>query len=112
MVTGQKKQEGFARPYPSVCSMTMGNRGSSAHSFDGIYHAFIGRWTLGLSPASLMLAYADWLSHLSIAPAKQAELLQKALRKFTRIFLYACKCAAGQDAHGAVCIEPLPQDQR
>lgn len=90
----------------------MGNRGNSAHSFDRIYHAFIGRWTLGLSPASLMLAYADWLSHLSIAPAKQAELLQKALRKFTRIFHYACKCAAGQDDHETVCIEPLPQDQR
>ena len=59
-----------------------------------------------------MLAYADWLSHLGIAPAKQAELLQKALRKFTRFFLYSCKCAVNQDANGSVCIEPLPQDKR
>ena len=90
----------------------MERRGDTAHSFDRIYHACIGRGTLGLSPASLMLAYADWLAHLSIAPAKQGELVQKALRKYTRFFLYACKCAAGHDAHEAVCIEPLPQDKR
>ena len=84
----------------------------TALSFDRIYHAFIGRGTLGLSPASLLLAYADWIAHLSIAPAKQAELVQKALRKYTRFFLYACKCAASQDARDAVCIEPLPQDKR
>jgi polyhydroxyalkanoate synthase len=59
-----------------------------------------------------MLAYVDWLAHLSIAPAKQAELVQKALRKYTRFFLYACKCAADHEAHEAVCIEPLPQDKR
>jgi len=96
--------------------MNMERRDGTAHSFDRIYHAFIGRGTLGLSPASLMLAYADWLAHLSIAPAKQAELWQKALRKFTRFFLYACKCAAtDQNANKgacAVCIEPLPQDKR
>jgi polyhydroxyalkanoate synthase len=90
----------------------MERREGTAHTFDRIYHAFIGRGTLGLSPASLMLAYADWIAHLSIAPAKQAELVQKALRKYTRFFLYACKCAACQDSHEPVCIEPLPQDKR
>ena len=90
----------------------MERREGTAHTFDRIYHAFIGRGTLGLSPASLMLAYADWIAHLSIAPAKQAELVQKALRKYTRFFLYACKCAACQDSHDPVCIEPLPQDKR
>ena len=59
-----------------------------------------------------MLAYTDWFVHLAIAPAKQAELLQKALRKYVRLFLYSCNCATHQDANGGVCIEPLPQDKR
>ena len=84
----------------------------SAHSFDRIFHAFIGRGSLGLSPAPLMLAYADWLAHLAIAPAKQAELQQKFLRKFARLSLYSCKCAINPEANEAVCIEPLPQDKR
>jgi len=92
--------------------MDMNRRSDSAHSFDRIFHAFIGRLTLGLSPASLMLAYTDWLTHLAIAPAKQAELLQKAARKFTRFFLYSCKCAGPLGGNEAVCIEPLPQDKR
>jgi len=92
--------------------MGMNRRSGSEHSFDRIFHACIGRVTLGLSPASLMLAYTDWLTHLAIAPAKQTELLQKAARKFTRFFLYSCKCAMPQGENETVCIEPLPQDKR
>ena len=69
--------------------------------------------TLGLSPAALMLAYFDWISHLQTAPAKQAELVQKAVRKATRLWLYACRCPGG-DSQGSCepCIEPLSQDKR
>jgi len=82
----------------------------TAHSIDRIFHAFMGQGTLGLSPASLMLAYFDWLLHLAVAPAKQVQLQQKALRKMARFLLYACKCAAYKCQ--AACIEPLPQDKR
>ncbi len=83
---------------------------AQADTLDRLTHAWMGRLTGWISPTSVLLAYADWVSHLSKAPGKQAMLAQKALRKTTRFALQA--------AHGAVdptvppCIEPLPQDHR
>lgn len=57
-------------------------------SMDKLVHSTISRFTLGVSPASLMLAYLDWLVHLRIAPAKQLELMQKAIRKAVRLYIY------------------------
>jgi polyhydroxyalkanoate synthase len=80
-------------------------------TLDRIVHAAMGRFTLGLSPASLLLAYSDWASHLLMAPGKQAELVQKATRKAIRFWLYAVRSA--RDPEGCPrCIEPLPQDNR
>ena len=82
-------------------------------TIDRIFHALQGRLTLGLSPASLMLAYFDWMSHLLAAPAKQGELAQKAVRKAIRLGLYTARSAArGTGKGGKPCIEPLPQDRR
>lgn len=82
----------------------------TAQSFDRLFHAFMGRATFGLSPASLLLAYYDWLLHLSISPAKQMELVQKALRKYLRWCRYCAACCMRADT--PACIEPLPQDRR
>jgi len=82
----------------------------SGTSLDRLIHAVMGRFTLGLSPASLMQAGSDWASHLAMAPGKQAELVQKAARKATRLWLYAVRRAS--EAETAPCIEPLPQDSR
>jgi poly[(R)-3-hydroxyalkanoate] polymerase subunit PhaC len=79
-------------------------------SMDKLVHSTISRFTLGISPAALMLAYLDWLVHLSIAPAKQLELVQKALRKAVRFYIYAVRCSSRPEAEP--CIEPLPQDKR
>jgi polyhydroxyalkanoate synthase len=79
-------------------------------SFDRMFHAWVGRMTLGLSPPALMLAYLDWLVHLAALPSKQAELSQKALRKALRLGLYSSKCAVNRTIQP--CIEPLPQDKR
>lgn len=50
---------------------------------DRAVHGFQGRFTAGLSPAALLLAYFDWLLHLLNSPGKQAGLaadfLQQAL---------------------------------
>jgi polyhydroxyalkanoate synthase len=35
----------------------------------------------GLSPASIGMAYYDWLAHLAVSPTKHAELASSALRK-------------------------------
>ena len=73
-------------------------------------HAAVGRATLGLSPAALALAYADWAVHLASSPGKQAHLVEKALRKAVRLGLYALRCAT--EPNTCPCIEPLPQDRR
>ncbi len=86
-------------PFPAITDST-----------DRLVHALQGRWTLGLSPASLMLAYLDWLVHLGNSPGKVNELTQNALAKGYRFGLYAGR-AATQQAHEPF-IEPLPQDTR
>ena len=69
----------------------------------------IGRLTSGISPASVIAAYTDWLTHLAGAPAKPAELTRKAQRKAIRLALYAAQSMAGDCPP---CIEPLAQDRR
>jgi Poly-beta-hydroxybutyrate polymerase N terminal/Poly-beta-hydroxybutyrate polymerase (PhaC) N-terminus len=69
----------------------------------------LGRYTLGISPAALSLAFHDWMTHLALAPGKQQELMDKALRKLHRFLLYASHAARGPCPE---CIEPLPQDTR
>jgi len=69
----------------------------------------LGRYTFGISPAALVLAFQDWLTHLALAPGKQQELVDKALRKLHRFALYAAHAARGPCP---ACIEPLPQDTR
>jgi polyhydroxyalkanoate synthase subunit PhaC len=71
--------------------------------------AHLARVTLGVSPASLMLAYADWLAHFLVDPDKHELLTRKAVRKWLRLVDYAGR-AAMTDC--PPCIEPLVQDRR
>jgi polyhydroxyalkanoate synthase len=77
---------------------------------DRMAHALQGRLTLGLSPATLLQAYGDWIIHLAMSPGKQAELVQKAARKLVRFALYLGRYAG--DRSTTPCIDPLPQDRR
>lgn len=78
--------------------------------FDRLLRAGLARYSLGLSPAALWLAYADWAIHLAASPGKRAELTEKGFRKLVRFIAYALSSAGRPDAEG--CIEPLPQDRR
>jgi polyhydroxyalkanoate synthase len=69
----------------------------------------VARLTNGLSPASLGLAYADWLSHLAMSPSKQTELLVSASRKALLWQQYAANCWHPQAAKG---VTPAPGDKR
>jgi len=71
--------------------------------------AQLARRTLGISPASLMLAYADWLAHFLIAPDKHELLARRALRQGQRLVAYAARAWSGDCPP---CIEPLVQDRR
>ena len=79
-------------------------------ALDRLVHANMGRLTGNLSPASVGNAFADWAFHLAISPGKQAELGVKALRKGTRLGIYALESAA--DPKTPPCIQPLPNDHR
>jgi polyhydroxyalkanoate synthase len=83
-------------------------------ALDRLLHAGLARYTMGLSPASLWLAYADWALHLLASPAKQQQLAQKGLRKAIRFANHVVShvVSAGGNAAGEPCIEPLPQDSR
>ncbi|MDW5377928.1 alpha/beta fold hydrolase [Halomonas sp. HP20-15] len=79
-------------------------------SLDRLVRASLAELTLGISPASAILTYLDWLSSLMLSPGTQAHLVQKAMKKQLRLTHWASHSAFDTDA--APCIEPLPQDRR
>jgi polyhydroxyalkanoate synthase subunit PhaC len=79
-------------------------------SLDPTTRATLARLTGGVSPVSIALASADWALHLALAPGKQVQLAEKALKKALRWGLFAY--AALRPDSCAPCIEPLPQDKR
>lgn len=48
-----------------------------AHSWDRLWHATMARSFQSISPGSITLAYADWLTHLQMYPARQNQLAVK-----------------------------------
>jgi polyhydroxyalkanoate synthase len=46
---------------------------------DRSFHASLARFTGGLSPAAMALAFADWQLHLLASPGKRASLAGQAL---------------------------------
>ncbi len=77
---------------------------------DRLFHAVMARFTGGISPGSLALAFADWAVHLSHSPGKQQKLQEKALRKAMRFGLYVMRQLSGHRC--GPCINPLVQDER
>lgn len=55
-------------------SSTISTSKVDKYAFDKILHAQISKITGWLSPSSFILAYFDWLSHLSMSPVKQYEI--------------------------------------
>lgn len=78
-------------------------------AIDRVSDALVAQYTGGFSPASLALAFLDWSAHLASAPGKRAELLDKAMRKTTKLCAHLLAAGKG-DAPS--CIEPLPGDDR
>jgi polyhydroxyalkanoate synthase len=97
-------------PEPPRISEELDPNTARAEVVDRLLHAWQGRLTRSLSPAGLMLPFADWAAHLANAPGKQAALMEKAARKWIRLGLYLSNLTANRET--APCIEPLPQDHR
>ena len=68
------------------------------------------RFTQGMSPASLSLAYLDWLIHLSHSPGKISELAENISRKTQALALWSTRAAV--DPNTPPLITPLAQDRR
>jgi polyhydroxyalkanoate synthase len=56
-------------------------------------------------------AYMDWAAHLAFSPGKQFQLIEKAIKKSSRLGNYAGRRMLHADGVEP-CIEPLPQDRR
>ncbi len=79
------------------------------NAIDRSYNAALAQLTGGLAPRVLTMAYFTWLIHLSTSPGKQSQLIEKGLRKLTRLFSCSVQSASGG---GKPFVEPLPQDHR
>ncbi|HEY7430374.1 MAG TPA: poly-beta-hydroxybutyrate polymerase N-terminal domain-containing protein, partial [Streptosporangiaceae bacterium] len=75
---------------------------------DRVLQAWLARFTGGLSPVSLGLAWFDWLAHLAMTPGRQAELVAQAWR--SAIALPGDALPGGGPV--AAAYEPRPQDPR
>ena len=80
------------------------------NSIDRVIHALEGRVSQGLAPASLLLAYYDWLVHLSNSPGKIGELIENALTKGANFSMWSAHSAFDKDSQSY--IEPLSGDRR
>ena len=80
------------------------------NSIDRVIHAIEGRYTSGMSPASLTLAYMDWLIHTSHSPGKMSEMRENMVRKCSAFTLWAAR--ASLDADAPPFIKSLPGDRR
>ena len=65
-----------------------------AEILDRLMHAWQGRLTLSMSPAALLLAFADWAIHLGECAGQAGGSGEKALRKWMRLRLYLASRAA------------------
>ncbi len=80
-------------------------------AFDRFLHTSMAK-IFGLSPASLAVAYFDWLTHLAIAPGKQVELAQSAGEKTVLLANYVAQQLQHGEEEPECCVYPLPQDRR
>ncbi|MGC9185826.1 MAG: PHA/PHB synthase family protein [Thiomonas sp.] len=83
---------------------------------DRAIHALSARATLGLSPAALGLAFADWAMHMTASPGKQASLAAQALQLQGQWLRYAAELGAhalrGDRTPCPDCITPPATDRR
>ena len=95
-------------PRPEIASET--HQQPESFETDRAFHAMLARLTGGISPVALSLAYIDWASHLALAPQRQMEIVQEALRTAAKFFEAAQHPSPDQGPWSL--IKPQPQDRR
>jgi poly[(R)-3-hydroxyalkanoate] polymerase subunit PhaC len=84
---------------------------SEPYPLDRAFHAMLARFTGGISPMALSLAWLDWSSHLAAAPQRQMEMARNVLRDTGR-FLEAVAHATSPEQKPWSVIEPQGRDRR
>ena len=82
---------------------------TDSYPLDRAFHAMLARFTGGISPVALSLAWLDWGAHLAAAPQHQMELSRKIFRDSGR-FLEAAARATSQEPWSV--IRPQGRDRR
>jgi len=82
---------------------------SESYPLDRAFHAMLARFTGGISPVALSLAWLDWSAHLAAAPERQMQMFRSGLRDTGR-FLQAVAHATSQKPWSV--IEPQGRDRR
>ena len=96
---------------PQVSPQAQGAEGVETYQADRALHAMLARLSGGISPAALLLAYLDWLSHLAASPQRQIEIAQEALVDAKR-FGEASQRFFSPGQGPWSLIKPQPQDKR
>ena len=82
---------------------------AAAKALDEAFHVQLSKISLGLSPISLALAYADWALHLAASPGRQLLLAQHAMALSEQALSNSRQQQPALDAQG----QPMPeQDAR
>jgi len=82
---------------------------SPPYPLDRAFHAMLARFTGGISPTALSLAWLDWSSHIAAAPQRQMEISSNVLRDTGRL-LEAVVHATSQKPWSV--IQPQGRDRR
>jgi polyhydroxyalkanoate synthase len=77
---------------------------------DRALHSVLARFSGGLSPIALWLAFTDWATHLATAPQRQIEIAQDAAREGGKFF--GAMLRPPSDWTPWSLIKPQPQDRR
>ncbi|MDX3971447.1 MAG: alpha/beta fold hydrolase [Bradyrhizobium sp.] len=85
--------------------------GSEPYPFDRAFHAMLARFTGGISPLALSLAWLDWSSHLAAAPQRQMEISRNIVRDTGRLAEAAVHAMSPGQKPWSV-IQPQERDRR
>jgi len=103
--------EAEAQPVRENFSQVPRTEVEESHPADRAFHAALARFSGGISPVALLLAYTDWLSHLATSPQRQLEISQEAVRD-ARHLLETSQHFFAADHGPWFLIKPSPQDRR
>ena len=86
-----------------------GNGGHAPDPLDVPLKLWLARIANGISPASLTMAFSDWLSHSLTSPSHQMSLGSSAMRKMLLWLQYAAQAPLGDCP---LCASTAPNDKR